>query len=274
MADRYEDIAAAYRQTFRWIYEKPELKFVDWLEAGTGVYWITGKAGSGKSTLMKYLYEDPRTMARLPKDIQDTLVAGFFFHDRGHDPLLKSQEGLFRAIMHEILSRFRQLIPVALPKRFASIKADIRSNTAYSRISDWPLRELKAGFKAIVSQNLMPLHLCLLIDGLDEFSGDHQTIVDALSDLLPKSKDSVVRVQLCISSRQLIKFEKAYQDYPHLKVQDLTKDDIKSYVSSNFKSIPELRHLMLTDPETSSKIMEEILKKAEGVSVYAVFPHI
>ncbi|KAH6717476.1 hypothetical protein BKA61DRAFT_476598, partial [Leptodontidium sp. MPI-SDFR-AT-0119] len=260
MTDRYEDIAEAHKQTLQWIYERPDLKFVEWLEAGTGVFWITGKAGSGKSTLMKYQY--PRTTEMLPKDIPNTLVAGFFFHDRGFNPLLKSQKGLFRAIMHDILSKFKQLIPAAPPKRFSSIEANLRSNAAYPRISDWTPEELKAGFKAVVCQRHLPLHLCLLIDGLDEFSGDHQIIIDTLSELLYGPDNSVVRVQLCLSSRQLIKFEKAYLDYPHLRVQDLTADDIKSYAESKF---PELSQLMIRDPNTSKQITKEILQKAEGI---------
>lgn len=35
--------------------------FVAWLEEGDGLYWIAGKAGSGKSTLMKYIASHPST---------------------------------------------------------------------------------------------------------------------------------------------------------------------------------------------------------------------
>jgi type II secretory ATPase GspE/PulE/Tfp pilus assembly ATPase PilB-like protein len=64
--DRYDDIDAAHRDTFNWALEGrakgstswPSL--TDWLQHDGGVYWISGKAGSGKSTLMKYLYQDPR----------------------------------------------------------------------------------------------------------------------------------------------------------------------------------------------------------------------
>lgn len=61
MDERYEDIADAYRKTLQWIYEKPNLNFVRWLNGDHGVYWISGKAGSGKSTLMKFLCQDRRT---------------------------------------------------------------------------------------------------------------------------------------------------------------------------------------------------------------------
>lgn len=165
MSERYEDIAKAHKETFRWIYEKPELDFVKWLQGGEGIFWITGKAGSGKSTLMKFLYEDPRTHANLPTDFPYTLVSGFFFHDRGYNPLLKSQEGLFRAILHSILTKYRQLIPITLPKQWK--EATILENSCrIKRV--WLLADFKAAFQAIATQKSTRLHLCLLIDGLDE----------------------------------------------------------------------------------------------------------
>jgi hypothetical protein len=60
MADRLEDVDEAHAKTFEWIFrnsttdEIPWDSFVDWLESGSGVYWMNGKAGSGKSTLMIY----------------------------------------------------------------------------------------------------------------------------------------------------------------------------------------------------------------------------
>jgi hypothetical protein len=268
MNERYDELVEAHKQTFRWIYERPELKFVDWLKAGKGIYWIAGKAGCGKSTLMKFLFEDHRTYESLPKDIENTSIFRFFFHDRGDNPFLKSQEGLFRAIIHSILSKYRQLIPITLPRRWEAIKNDILSSGDHSRMLCWPMTELKAAFKAIVSQKYLRLHLCLLVDGLDEFSGRHQDIIEALADLLPTSDDTYVRVQLCLSSRPLVVFEKAYLQHLHLKVQDLTADDIKIYVTTNFNKIPELRDLSIKDPTTTTQIIHEILLKAEGVSVF------
>jgi hypothetical protein len=267
MNDRYDEIAEAHKQTFRWIYERPELKFVDWLKAGKGIYWISGKAGCGKSTLMKFLFEDRRTYESLPKDIDNTSIFSFFFHDREEIPLLKSQEGLFRAIIHSILSKYRQLIPTTLPRRWEAMKEDILSGRNCSSMLGWSMTELRAGFNAIVSQRHLRLHLSLSIGGLDELAGRHQDIVDTLADLLPTSDDSYVRVQLCLSSRPLVVFEKSYLRHLHLKVQDLTAADIKIYVTINFNKIPELRDLLIKDPTRTNQIIEEILLKAEGVSV-------
>lgn len=68
---RHESISEAYTKTFEWIFRRPEdalwHDFVKWLETGTGIYWINGKPGSGKSTLMKFVVEQEQTRGHLEK---------------------------------------------------------------------------------------------------------------------------------------------------------------------------------------------------------------
>lgn len=55
MKDREEQIAEAYNNTFGWIFDDTTTSFKDWLYSGNGIFWVSGKAGSGKPTLMKFL---------------------------------------------------------------------------------------------------------------------------------------------------------------------------------------------------------------------------
>jgi len=67
MKTRELEIRFAYRNTCSWIFQDDtEGKasrdcFGQWLSHGTGFFWIEGKAGCGKSTLMKFLCADERT---------------------------------------------------------------------------------------------------------------------------------------------------------------------------------------------------------------------
>jgi hypothetical protein len=97
----------------------------------------------------------------------------------------------------------------------------------------WTLSELEAAFRAFVNQKALSLRLCLLIDGLDEFLGEHKDIIAVLDELARPSSDSV-QVQLCLSSRPLLAFENAYAMHRQLRVQDLTAGDIKKYVTDEF----------------------------------------
>lgn len=57
MRARESDIVQAYEETYEWIFSGDrKWNFLEWLRTGDGVFWIAGRAGSGKSTLMKFLY--------------------------------------------------------------------------------------------------------------------------------------------------------------------------------------------------------------------------
>lgn len=56
---RESNITESFEDTFTWIFQhdgtRPWSDFVNWLKNGNDLYWINGKAGSGKSTLMKFV---------------------------------------------------------------------------------------------------------------------------------------------------------------------------------------------------------------------------
>ena len=55
---RFEGIPDAHISTLHWIFET---NLVNWLATQLGVFWASGKAGSGKSTLMKYIATNLQT---------------------------------------------------------------------------------------------------------------------------------------------------------------------------------------------------------------------
>lgn len=121
MTNRYEEIIEAYPQTCDWIYgdatsiEHPWNSFQEWLSSGNGIYWVNGKAGSGKSTLMRYIFDDIRTSEHLRKWSKrvPVTIATFFFWNSG-TPEQKSQIGLLRALLFQILHQHPHLIPTVL----------------------------------------------------------------------------------------------------------------------------------------------------------------
>jgi hypothetical protein len=130
--ERYDGVADAHQRTFGWIFQ-PRGKedepcwsdFIQWLREGEGIYWISGKAGSGKSTLMKYIYENPNTRKHLLAWAQDTPlhIEKFFFWLSG-TKLQKSQEGLLRSLLHDVLRQVPALVRIVLPPQWASRYAE------------------------------------------------------------------------------------------------------------------------------------------------------
>ena len=125
---RFEQIPKAYTTTLQWALEHsgPEhpIKLIDWLEDSSQnqpPYWVGGKPGSGKSTLMKFICDHPKTIAALRSWAgSDPLVtASFFFWFYG-TPMQKSQGGFLQTLLHEILRKCPNLIQRCLPHRWAS----------------------------------------------------------------------------------------------------------------------------------------------------------
>lgn len=114
---RRSTMVDAHQNTFDWVFEtkpSPEnktLAFKDWLESQSGVYWIVGKAGSGKSTLMKFLCKDGRTKKFLQNwsGGRKLVMAQFFFWNAG-TAIQKSQEGFLQSLLYEVLNQCPELV--------------------------------------------------------------------------------------------------------------------------------------------------------------------
>lgn len=100
---RMESVGKAQERTFEWLFTDPTLDFKQWLSDERPSYWIKGKAVSGKSTLMRFAYHHPETIKAVEGVQGLKSQAAFFFHDRG-SYIQKSLQGLFRGILHQILS--------------------------------------------------------------------------------------------------------------------------------------------------------------------------
>ena len=127
MEDRQKDVARALAETFSWIFHEDledmdSKTFSHWLQQMEGIYWIAGKAGCGKSTLMKFIAKDRRTWSGLQQwaGTDELVVASYFFWAAGTD-LQKNQEGLLRALLHSVLGKQRDLIARLFPKRYEAI---------------------------------------------------------------------------------------------------------------------------------------------------------
>jgi hypothetical protein len=270
ITSRYEDVSETYNKTFNWIFynstteQRPWSSFNDWLISGSGVYWINGKAGSGKSTLMRHIIEDGRTERYLVRWAKSCSLstAKFFFWNSGSREQ-RSQTGLLRGLLYEVLSKRLELIPVVFPQYWAKTYTDRARGLPYAPPETWPLSKLMAGFKALVTQKIEPLNLCLFIDGLDEYDGDHAEMAE-----LFKIVTSSASVKACISSRPWVVFEETFQTCPGLRLQELTRGDIEHFTTNTLHNSNTFKRLALQQPALAKSLIEEIVEYSSGVFLW------
>jgi hypothetical protein len=247
------EVEAAHEHTFDWAFSHSETGFLEWLRGDDGLFWITGKPGSGKSTLMKYLHRDDRTKEALSQNGRKILaMPAFFFHARGAETE-KSFDGLLRSLFYQLLSEVPELVD--------SVAGIYREFKEQDRPCPWSLRELRTAMLNLRRQDIEGC-ICIFIDALDEYSGPLEEIADFVKRLASPANeggDGKLKLRVCASSRPETTFISKLKGIPSFTIQDWTTTDISKYASDRLDGCDR--------PDTGT-ILSEITSKADGTFLW------
>ncbi|EXM08714.1 prion-inhibition and propagation-domain-containing protein [Fusarium oxysporum II5] len=265
--ERRETVADAHLDTLKWALYPPkdEAHWHDlsqWLRQPSTheVYWISGKAGSGKSTLMKYLYTRERTRKLLKQWSYPRMcmMADFFFFDLGTEEQ-KSFEGLSRALLYQLLKPNPSLINKALPDMVKELKEADNNDASLPSLS-----EIRYAFRILTQEPNMQ-KFCIFIDGLDEFRGNIRESVSLIQELSQSS-----HIKVLVSSRPTPACVAVYQNLPKLKLQDLTRKDIGAYVKDVIGGHSYMKRLLRRSPDGARSVINQLVDKSSGVFLWVV----
>ncbi|GLA80709.1 hypothetical protein AtubIFM56815_001541 [Aspergillus tubingensis] len=248
LESRQATIKPAHAKTCKWLLEKQE--YVDWLDSNhfpehRGFLWIKGKAGSGKSTMMKFAF----LQADATMDA-DTKVVSFFFNARGED-LEKSTLGMYRSLLVQLLEK--------LPELQALL--DELDPKLWDEKYPWCHEILQHILRKSISL-LSGRRVICFVDALDECEEEEvRTMVDFIQSLGEHAISSSVQFHVCFSSRH----------YPHIAIdngleliledQEGHADDITRYLRSELK---------IGRSKQAEDIRCEIQAKASGIFLWMV----
>jgi hypothetical protein len=263
--DRRNNIADPHYDTLQWALHPPnsDVQWDDlgcWLRSGSGTYWISGKAGSGKSTLMKWLYLNQGTQKMLETWLpgRRLVMANFFIWGLG-SPEQNTQEGLCRGLLYNILDSDPSLISQVLPTMWRDA---LNTNETNLKLPSLP--EIGEAFSTLKSVT-MKHKFCFFIDGLDEHAGNLLHGTAFINSLVSSGS-----IKIVVSSRPMPVCVQNFCGSPKLQLHDLTKDDIRAYVDDTIGSHPHIQDLMTMDAQTVQKILRELVDKASGVFLWVV----
>ncbi|KAG8164411.1 hypothetical protein KVR01_006329 [Diaporthe batatas] len=234
-----------------------------WLESETSgdVFHLSGKLGSGKSTLMKHIRGSPHTEEKLNKwaDGRKLTIASFYFWNIGSD-YEKSLQGLYISLLHQIFSQCPDIIPQVWPTHWAQ---------AYSppwlvpRVIEATRKDIMQAFKRVItSVGALKTHcFAFFIDGLDEFQSnvqdDHRDLVRLLCHWAAAESGSI---KICVSSREYPVFMDGFTETLRIRFHDLTRRDMDTYIRD------KLAHA--STQESFENLVSLIMNKADGVFLW------
>jgi hypothetical protein len=224
MNARRNQIQRSHTDTFSWVFDKnsqqPWDSFPDWVSSDDSLYWISGKAGSGKSTLMKFLIMDQRTREYLDEWAPGCAIYSHFIWNSG-TRIQRSILGLLRSLLYQILEDNQQILDNVLQKwlKVSKIK----------NADDWSRDTLEEVL--LYSLSLHEKGVCIFVDGLDEIDLEDGPfdILSLVKQISSPAENKGFKV--CVSSRPETSFKRGLERYPKLRLQDLTRGDMKMYAT-------------------------------------------
>lgn len=220
-----------------------------WQGDQSGILRIQGNAGTGKSTLMKYLVTKEISTNKTPRKI----IATSFFFELGDD-LEKSMLGLLRSLLHQILQQAPVLAGAAMQEFMRQRRSD------NSNIRHW---EEFGTLKTVLIKTLeegSAYQICLFIDALDECHFLSLKDIHFLLDMVEKPPAGMV-IRICVSSRPDPLITHAFRHAPLLILDDHNADDIRRFIDN------EVAAMELLDARYKI-VWNAISRKAQGIFMW------
>lgn len=272
--DRLHSISAPHEGTLEWAFDDlqtDEGGVLEWLgnQRGENLFWITGRPGAGKTTLMKHLFRNDRIFDYLEawSGHAPGITSGFFFWNCGVE-LQKTGLGLLRSLLYESLQDMiygpleqdMGIVQYLFADRWEQFRSyggglDLLSHT-----------ELRRAFELMISD--ASRRFLFMIDGVDEID-EASDLLDVIRLLLNASKKE--NVKILVSSRPSPAFQEAFEKRPRLWVDDHTTHDVHAYVLHNFgqdESLAKLRGNAIVPEEMD--IVHMLSEASCGIFLWAI----
>ncbi|KAK7943808.1 uncharacterized protein PG986_012921, partial [Apiospora aurea] len=224
-----ERISQSNRGSLEWLYTDT-VPFIDWLKDDytryDPIFWVTGKPGSGKSTLMRFAMEDHRTVEAIPRS--DGTPMAYFFHLRGKSVVQKSLAGMLKELLYQTLRQFPTFYPL-----ISQICDRVQRPEGKF---EWDVASLSECFLKIPELTLGPdcrARVIYFVDALDENEEQHENeqLLKLIQELHTTTHDMPI-LKICLASRPWPVFKSVLgnrEQVPSFAIHHYTEEDIKAY---------------------------------------------
>ncbi|KAF3000395.1 hypothetical protein E8E14_000165 [Neopestalotiopsis sp. 37M] len=239
---------------------QPPSGFYRWCRSPGPLFWISGNAGSGKTTLMKHLFHNPETRAHFEQwggENSTVLMISAYLCESG-EQIQKSREGILRSLLYQIFSARPDFIPLCFPSFMdGPWPPPIPFNTTVN---------LMQAFYQLLSKTAKTFRMVVFLDALDEYRSTETDDYAARASISGESMDSdsdnsvlgskgwiasshmeIARlvsefscsdaIKLVCSSRELPIFEEEFSQFPRLRVHSRTQNMISQYCANRLDDV-------------------------------------
>ncbi|OQV09141.1 NACHT domain-containing protein [Cladophialophora immunda] len=245
MDDRQRLISEPCHGTGIWLLQTAE--YTEWLQGAHKFLWLKGKAGSGKSTLMKRVLQDLQSRYH-----SETHTIAAYFFDGGGSELQRSTLGFFKTVLYRIFTQNTRLL-----EEFVS--ASENGKFSKGKNLEWRLEELMEVTRTLTKlKHWKPT--ILLLDALDEGSRDDvRNLLHFFEQLFPHEiATSAVSFRVCLASRH----------YPNITLKDCPELWAERHNTADIEEFTRQKLSYIVNTFDNRRLVDAILQQAEGVFLW------
>ena len=227
-----------------WIWETD---FPKWLSTSDRPYWINGKPGSGKSTLMAYLAVSKQTMAHLRLRDENYWTGHFYFDYRAGKNLPNNITGLYRTLLHQLADQNEQI-----KERLTTLLEGgrLRVDNQQNLLDAICEAQILSGYK-----------FCLFLDGLDEFEGGVIEVVHMCQ--LIKQR---IPVKFCLASRPDSQLPNTLNLWSQITMQEFNEASMLLYIERKVQKASATNYTI--ERRFHPTLTKYLIRRAEGILLW------
>ncbi|KAF4461421.1 kinesin [Fusarium albosuccineum] len=233
---RKSQVSPAASGTASWVWTHPVYRSFSTQQSG--ILWVRGKPGSGKSVLAKAIQERllPESRSR-STETNEALLGDWFYHRRRGGSFIK-HESLVRSMLYHFLQQRPSLYDKFFQGPFRAMDPCLPAS--------WTSDGLVEIFEKICQS---AIHVFCIVDAVDE--AETTDVVPLLKSAVCSGQSS--RAKLIILSRPNAEIEYQVIDHPCLVAEDENAEDIEKLVQLGLESLRTAIHsLHFEVPSASS----------------------
>ncbi|KAH7136770.1 hypothetical protein B0J13DRAFT_393673, partial [Dactylonectria estremocensis] len=223
--------------TTSWIWAHPVYR--SFCGENSGILWIRGKPGSGKSVLALAIEKHLLSEFGNNDDRRESVLLGdWFYHRRRGGGFIKN-ESLIRSILHNFLQQQPSLFDNFFRQHFRSMDPLLPAAWTHEILVDI--------FKRICQSTHRVL---CVIDAVDE--AESTDVIQLLTSVMNSERD--LNTKFIILSRPNMDIERQVIDYPCIVVENENAEDVARIVEFGLKSLQSAMHSLNFHNSSTSKL--------------------